>query len=132
MEVVEKKDNNLNSELEQFRNEIQLLVQREIDASRNGQRGSVHFIIPGLQKGETNFNARDLTIEDMTMYYRIKNQDPKLAREEFMKYKKSIFSETQSLQDLNHLKSRQMFAAYLSNLILEKGGKIIFIENNKK
>jgi len=45
------------------------------------------------------------------MYYKIKNKKAEL--EEFKKYKEKIFSGKENIA-----KSRQMFAAYLSNLFM--------------
>jgi hypothetical protein len=110
MEFIEKKDNNANNQLERFRDEIKNLVLQEINTLRKGEYTSVHFITD-IQTKETDFKVEDLTEEDMEMYYKIKNKKAEL--EEFKKYKEKIFSGKENIA-----KSRQMFAAYLSNLFM--------------
>jgi len=110
MEFIEKKDNNVNSQLERFRDEIKNLVLHEIDILKRGEYTSVHFITD-IQEKETDFKVEDLIEENMEMYYKIKNK--KVELEEFKKYKEKIFSEKENIY-----KSLQMFAAYLSNLFM--------------
>jgi hypothetical protein len=98
------------SDLEKFREEIRNLMQGEIDAIKQGKQTPVHFIT-NIQEGTTNFKVEDLTKEDMEMYYKIKKGEVDL--EEFKKYKAKIFSKRGNIFD-----SRQIFAAYLSNLFM--------------
>jgi hypothetical protein len=98
------------SDLEKFREEIRNLMQSEIDAIKQGKQTPVHFIT-NIQEGTTNFKVEDLTKEDMEMYYKIKKGEVDL--EEFKKYKAKIFSKRGNIFD-----SRQIFAAYLSNLFM--------------
>ena len=119
------------SDLEKFREEIRNLMQSELDALQRGKKATIHFITHPKEK-RTEFNVKELTKEDMEMYNRIKNQDESLTLEEFNRYKRKIFPQSQSLENLN---SRQMFVAYLSNLFMTSNNKIVYIipkgQNNK-
>jgi hypothetical protein len=126
--IEEINKNQENKNLEEFRNEIKNLINEEIIALKQGEQVAVHFIT-NPQSRETSFKAEDLTEEDMEMYNRIKNKDGSLTLQDFKRYKKKIFPEGQILKTLN---SRQIFAAYLSNLILYKEGKIVFIDQRSQ
>jgi ABC-type Fe3+/spermidine/putrescine transport system ATPase subunit len=98
------------SDLEKFREEIRNLMQSELDALQRGEKATIHFITHPKEK-RTEFNAKELTEEDMEMYYKIKKGEVDL--EEFKKYKAKIFSKRGNIFD-----SRRIFAAYLSNLFM--------------
>ena len=104
MQRIEKNlQQNNESELDEFKKEIQKLIDDEL----SGKSKTVHFM---KIRGE-EFNINDLTKEDMEMYYKIKNEKAEL--EEFKEYKEKIFSDKE-----NASKTRQMFAAYLSNMFM--------------